>query len=181
MTAIIRIIVVIGVVVFGLATHAHAAYEGQIVDAETKEPIAGVVVLMQWTQGHIDQGHTFGDAFEVRTDEQGRFSLPRYWSWNLWKTITTENLITIFKSGYEPIVGSSWEAMLKNEWGAPKGSIVWKKENGRPVISLNKALPDLEKRRSSARRVGGGIPDDKMPLLQQEIDKEDALLHPKMR
>jgi len=169
-------VALVGVAVFGLVTHAHAAYEGQIVDAETKEPIAGVVVFMSWSQAHIDQGHTFEDAFEIRTDQEGRFSLPRYWSWNLWKTATTENLVTIFKSGYEPIVGSSWQAMLKNEWGAPKGSIVWKMEKGRPVILLKKAGPDLKERRSNLGGVGGSEPPEKKPLLREEIAKENAIL-----
>ena len=170
--------IIAGVVVFGLVAHAHAAYEGQIVDTETKEPITGVVVFMNWSQAHMDQGNTFEDAFEVRTGGDGRFSLPRYWSWNLWKTATTENFVTIFKSGYEPIVGSSWQAMLKNEWGAPKGSIVWKVERGSPVILLKKAGPDLEKRKSNLGRIRpDDAPEHKMQLLEEEYNKERAELY----
>ena len=164
---------------FGAAT-AHARYEGQIVDAETKEPIEGVVVFMDWQQAILDHGHEFRDAFETLTDKEGRFSLPRYWSWNPWRWLTTESFVTIFKSGYEPIKGSRWEWMLKHEWGAPKGSIVWKIEDGRPVILLRK-IDDLQKREGLLGFVGpgGDVPAEKSVLLRREKKKEHEIIFPK--
>ena len=162
---------------FGTGT-AHAWYEGQIVDAETKEPIAGVVVFMNWQQAIFSHGHKFRDAFETLTDQEGRFSLPRYWSWNPWRLLTTESFVTIFKSGYEPIKGSRWEWMLTHEWGAPKGSIVWKIEGGKPIILLRK-VEDFRDRRKFSVGPGGNVPAEKSSLLRKELDKEHEILFPK--
>ena len=160
------------------ATNAHAWYEGQILDADTKEPIAGVVVLMNWSQASV-AGSFYVDAFETVTDEQGRFSLPRWWSINPWKLWTTDHLIIIFKSGYKPIVGGSgaWRALTGRHARVPRPPEVWKVERGQPIILLEKAGQDRGQR---SRDFGwgrpGGVPDEKMPLLQEEMNKEFEFL-----
>lgn len=60
----------------GSAPPAQAWYEGRIVDADTKEPVVGAVVFMEWVQSHFDQGRTYVDAFETVTDDEGRFCSP---------------------------------------------------------------------------------------------------------
>jgi hypothetical protein len=60
-----------------------AAYKGRIVDAETKEPMEGVVVFMEWDylQFNIMPHYTaFAGAVETLTDKDGKFSLPWWWS-----------------------------------------------------------------------------------------------------
>lgn len=73
--------------------------------------------------------------------------LPRYWTWNLWKLGMTNHLITIFKSGYEPISVATWRGFKAREKGNPKDPNVWKVERGKPIILLKGASSDLRERR----------------------------------
>jgi hypothetical protein len=159
-------------------TDAEAGYrgpfEGWIVDAETKEPIEGVVVFVDWVQAHMDSGRTDVDVAETLTDAEGYFIIPTWWSFNPWKNFTTEGLVTIFKSGYEPILGGPWNALLEREWGMPKGTYIWKIENGQPVILLKKVL-DIDQRRKNEGLVDIGRPT-KDHLLLKEINKERQFL-----
>lgn len=162
---------------------AQAWYEGQIVDADTKEPIAGAVVFIEWLKSQFPgEGHYYVDAFETLTDEEGRFSLPRYWTWNLWKMAMSNHLITIFKSGYEPITGGYglWREFTRQKGGVPLDTNVWKIERGRPVIML-KRVEDLLKRRELLRRVGptAGVPPEKYILLRKEMEEEREIVIPK--
>lgn len=155
-------------------------FEGWIVDANTKEPVEGVVVSIEWVQDHINSGGTHVETAETLTDEKGHFYIPGWWSFNPWKNFMTYALPTFFKSGYEPIVGGPWDAFLEIEWGAPKGTFIWKIQKGRPVILFHKASTDLEERRRSSGRVGTPEDGEKMKLLRKEMDKEHNLLFPKL-
>ena len=151
-----------------------AAYKGQIVDAETKEPVDGVVVFMEWSYLQFNlmpHSHAFAAAYETLTDKDGRFSLPGWWSLNPWRMMTGDHLITIFKGGYEPIVSGSgvWRAWTAEENGVPKSPNVWKIEKGRPVILLKK-VSDREQRMRAMDRVDYRATKDN--LMLKEINKE---------
>ncbi|MHC4639242.1 MAG: peptidase associated/transthyretin-like domain-containing protein [Planctomycetota bacterium] len=86
-------------------THRYGPYSGKVVDAETKEPIAGAAVLIVfYTESWklTVAGSNFVDAVEVLTDEKGEFKIPvkrltavRFFNW--WDA---EGYVTIFKPGY---------------------------------------------------------------------------------
>lgn len=154
------------------ATTSWAAYKGQIVDADTKEPIEGVVVFMEWSYLEFNlmpHAHKFAGAYDTLTDTEGRFSLQRWWSLNPWRLMFADNLLTIFKSGYEPIGGGSWWSLLEYEWGADKGTFIWKLEDGNPVILLKK-VSDIEQRKINMERID--YSPTKNNLLKKEINKE---------
>lgn len=81
-------------------------YHGQLVDAETGEPLEGAVVVVVWhTEPRIamDPPEYFHDAKEALTDAQGKFRLeasPAI-NWNPFMAIKDPNIV-IFKPGYEP-------------------------------------------------------------------------------
>src|SRR5207249_575775 len=55
-------------------------FRGQIVDAETGQPIVGAVVLVVWWEAvftPIQTNRKFYDAREALTDAEGRFEAPR--------------------------------------------------------------------------------------------------------
>ncbi|MFQ5598531.1 MAG: carboxypeptidase-like regulatory domain-containing protein [Nitrospiria bacterium] len=169
----------VGLIFFAGAMNVWAAYEGRVVDAETKEPVAGVVVFMEWSTLEFNlmpHNRVYAEAHETLTDEEGRFSLQKYWSFNPWKLLFTGNQLTIFKSGYEPLWGGSWETLVRDEWFEEKGTFIWKVEDGKPVLLLRRAL-DIEKRHMDIGRVGPNVPDDKMKLLRVEMDKEYEIIH----
>lgn len=83
---------------------AGGPYRGQVIDAETKAPLAGAVVLVYWLRhapgiGHPGEG--FLDAEEVLTDSQGEFVVGRHPPWTLIPgTWVSPAYITIFFPGY---------------------------------------------------------------------------------
>ena len=51
-------------------------YRGQVIDAETKAPLAGAVVVAAWTRDRIYPFHSVNERYAVRevlTDSEGRF------------------------------------------------------------------------------------------------------------
>ena len=88
----------------GGAAHAAGPWRGQVVDAETGQPIEGVVVVAVWERlspGVIHQARAFHDVDEVVTDADGRFILPEreLSPPNPFVTIDGPQL-TMFKGGY---------------------------------------------------------------------------------
>jgi hypothetical protein len=84
--------------------HAAGPWRGQVVDAETGQPIEGVVVVAVWERlspGVIHQARAFHDVDEVVTDAEGRFVLPEreLSPPNPFVTIDGPQL-TMFKGGY---------------------------------------------------------------------------------
>ena len=53
-------------------------YQGQVVDAETKAPLAGAVVVALWWRNRVYPFHSVAEHYAVRetvTDAEGRFFL----------------------------------------------------------------------------------------------------------
>ena len=151
-------------------------FQGRIVNVETKQPLEGVVVLIEWRQVHFFSGSTFIDAKETLTDKDGKFYIPGIWILNPWKRLNTEAHVTIYKSGYGSTsaamgqMAGLWDALVEIEWGAPKGTFIWKFENGNPVFMLKKLT--VEERKKYSTPGWEGIPIEKAMLLIQEINKE---------
>jgi hypothetical protein len=185
------VIIIVGVVVSTVSPGgASAAYQGWVVDAETHEPVEGVVVFIEFVQSHFMSGRTYADAAESVTDKSGYFSVSdKRWSWNPWKMLTTDTIVTIFKSGYAPVAGGPWWALLDREWGAPKGTHIWKIEHGRPYILLKKykSIEEMiQNRRPGPGRIGGpdvspgsDVEPEKWKFLRGEVNKEQDILYPK--
>jgi hypothetical protein len=60
---------------------AGGPYKGKVIDAETKAPIVGAVVLAVWYRGAPGLGHAshgFLDAEEVLTDKSGEFTVGEH-------------------------------------------------------------------------------------------------------
>src|SRR4030067_756890 len=160
--------------------NAHAGkfgpFEGSIVDAETKEPIEGVVVLFEWLQSRLFGNAIFIDVQEALTDKDGKFYIPGIWVLQPWRRLNTAASVFIYKSGYGSTsaamgqMSGLWDALLEIEWGAQKGTFIWKLENDKPVLMLKKLT--MEERKKYGTPGTGNIPHEKKKLLIQEINKE---------
>ena len=151
-------------------------YKGKVVDAETKEPIEEAVAMVYWNKRHFFAGSTVIDYQETLTDKNGDFSLPGIWVLNPWKRLTSDAILTIYKSGYHSISTGIWK-----DWDefTPETDVdVLKLEDGKPVIILKKMTTEERKQSSISDPTRGDIPREKKKLLLQEIDKDYGFKYP---
>lgn len=156
----------------GLELTDFGPYKGKVVDADTKEPIEGVVILVEWDQPHsqiLKGGTTFIDAQETVTDPNGEFYISGIWVFNPLGRISADMDIYIYKSGYQAIETSAWR-----KWKIFDTSFeyVLKVEDGKPVFLLKRLLPE-ERNKYLGPSVSYKIPCNKWKLLREEINKEN--------
>lgn len=151
-------------------------FRGKIVDADTKEAIDEVVVFIEWWETHFWVGATFIDAKETLTDKEGNFYLSGISVLNPWKRSGTDTMMTIYKSGYQAIntgVFRSWRDIN------PKLEYVLRFENDKTVIMLKKLT--VEERKQKSLPTTPNIPENKMKLLTEEINKEYEFKYQNLR
>jgi hypothetical protein len=143
-------------------------YKGRVIDADTGQPIEGVVVLGVWSKVAATPAggvSSYYDAQETVTDRNGEFEIPGL-GLKILSKVAPMNAI-IFKVGYEHL-NVSWELIRENKFNDKK--IKW--DGKRAIIPLRKW--SLEERRN---RFGdyyvSGVPDEKRKLLLREIERED--------
>lgn len=143
-------------------------YEGRIIDAETRQPLEGVVVFGEWKVFHPNLAggnYTYYDAAETLTDKNGEFRISgkgvRVLS-NL-----TEMYFLIFKTGYDAIHPVPWSAL--------KGSMVTTRnvrfEGSKAIIPLRKLTLEERKKRPIPGR-SSHAPLEKQKKLTDELNKE---------
>ena len=133
---------------------------GRIVDADTKLPIEGVVVLGIWYNeygtpaGAITNYH---NAKETVTDKNGDF------------VIKGTDFI-IFKAGYEYLDMDTAIFKKRIEDIGLRDKIKW--EGGKAIIPLRKLTMEERKRQGTPPFPTEAYPKLKIPLLIKEINKE---------
>jgi hypothetical protein len=100
---------------------AAGPWQAQVVSAETKQPLEGVIVLAWWTR-HVRSfggySEEYRDSQEVLTDKDGRFSIESRWFFSLNPLVFFRGpFVAMFKPGYGDY-----------EWPGYQGSETWPKE-----------------------------------------------------
>ena len=122
---------------------------GKVVDANTKEPLEGVVVKGEWRIDYFPLYLTMGPSFdyatkETVTDENGNFSLG-LGPW-LYPGLLRTPSIHLYKEGYEDnnLTGISMSKRKVTHYNVKDGKLEsyvveteW--ENGRRIIPLRKS------------------------------------------
>jgi hypothetical protein len=170
----------------GVSPRAEAAgpWQAQVVSAETKQPLEGVVVLAWWTR-HVRSfggpSEEYRDSQEVLTDQDGRFAIESRWFFSLNPLVFFRGpFVAMFKPGYGDY-----------EWPGYKGSGTWPKEKREAlrteaqllqldgIVLEMPMLPTLEQREEYLKQLSGrisGIPHDKRPLMQRAVMEERKAL-----
>lgn len=102
------VFVLLSLIVLALSSGSALAagpWKGRVIDAETKEPLSGAVVLAVWDRHYrtpTGGSSYFYEAKEVLTDKDGRFEIPSYISINMLPIISYiyGPVFIIFKPGY---------------------------------------------------------------------------------
>ncbi len=155
------------------AARIDGPYEGKVIDADTGQPIEGVVVLSEWDRSIVSPGggiSKYYDAQETVTDKNGEFKIRGL------GLLVISNIpapgTTVFKAGYE-YSGLFW---IPGE--VPFGSrITW--EGKKATIPLKK-LTIEERMKNVPPLPPGEAPLRKVILMLKEMNKNsiDLKLHP---
>ena len=164
-----------------LASAAKGPWRGQVLDAETKQPLEGVVVLAYWYRYrfHLSQlvvGHQapeFFDAVEAVTDAQGRWEIPKK-SFPFFANIGGP-FFRYYKPGY---AGWYYAGQDTAEWRQLRSEeqmrrakemalAVWTEEGGKVELPPARTRDEQMKIES----IPGLVPVSKMPLTRDAINK----------
>lgn len=123
---------------------------GRVIDADTKQPIPGAVVVAQWTLSEFARGESSViNAKEVTTNSQGEFTIPG-WGPRLRPCLTKlgnwDPWLLIFKTGYVP--AALFSDKRRSDW-----SIVRKSDFDGATIELKPFSGTEKQRRSQLARV----------------------------
>lgn len=136
-------------------TYSAKEIHGQIVDAETDQPIEGAVIVAQWILFQMGIGHGGHKGrihiHETVTDQNGHYTIPA-WGPKLHSPFTEldreDPQILIFKSGYEP--RSLYNSVDRSD------SVRVSEWDGK-VVKLKKPIADIEKQAFFLSSFYGGL------------------------
>jgi hypothetical protein len=149
---------------------AGGPYRGRVIDAETKQPLEGAVVLAIWetkTPGVAGYGYSYLDSEEVLTDENGRFVVGRHPPRSLALPWVAGPRLEIFYPGYgfyprfhfSPR-GSTREHLEMMETQELTIELPYLKTRAERLSVIREAFP------------GSEVPRKKMPNLMRLINTE---------
>jgi len=74
----------------------------KVIDAETKQPVAGAVMLLEWTESKEFEGRCYSDTCkitEIVTDQEGNAAIENFFQFQK-GTVISSMRITVYKKGY---------------------------------------------------------------------------------
>ncbi|HZO42617.1 MAG TPA: hypothetical protein VFE97_25605 [Methylomirabilota bacterium] len=159
---------------------AAGPWKAQVVDAETKQPLEGVVVLAWWTRSVRSfggPGEEYRDSQEVLTDKDGRFAIASRWFWSL-------NPLVFFRGPFFAMFKSPYGGF---RWPGYEGSEAWPQEKRKSLqtaaqlLQLEGLVLEMPRLRTAEQRneylkaldvPAVAVPLDKQPLMQEAIAAE---------
>jgi len=160
--------------------YSDGPWMGKVIDAETKEPIEGAVVLAVWQKVYASptgRHHYFFDAIELLTDKNGAFIISKFNAVNFLPIIRHIEGpdFTIFKPRYTPF-GDSYDYFHKYFPNSPlkvnRNTLSELFKKGVSVELLRLKTREERLRSLSDAHPLGGVPDNKMPILLDFINLE---------
>jgi hypothetical protein len=170
----------------GVLPRAEAAgpWRAQVVSADTKQPLEGVIVLAWWTR-HVRSfggpSEEYRDSQEVLTDKDGRFTIESRWFFSLNPLVFFRGpFIAMFNPGYG-----------RYEWPGFQGSEMWSKEKRAALrteaqlLQLDGIVLEMPTLTTSGERTEylkwievqvGAVPLEKRPLMQSALVEERKLV-----
>lgn len=144
-------------------------YRGKVLDAETKAPLVGAVVLAIWyREAAVFGGHgpaeDYHDALEVLTDAQGEFTVPAKRHFTLIGKIL-EPKFTVYYPGHAP-----WPSQHAEPHGK---EVIAARERRYFLFELPKLRTRDERfQHATIPAYAIGVPDTKVPHLIRLVNRE---------
>ena len=174
MKTLFKITIVSSLVVLMTCGCIHAisvdeTYEGKIIDANTEQPIEGVVVPVAWYTSQFSPAgstHNFYDARETVTDRNGEFSISGM-GLRIMSNLEPMHVL-IFKAGYE-YLNVPWVALRKDILSKEK--IKW--EGSKAIIPLRRlTMEERTKNPLSPPLPPTDATLEKVSLMLKEINRD---------
>ena len=158
------------------AARVDGPYKGRVIDADTRQPIEGVVILGVWNREIITAGgatHNFYDAMETVTDKNSEFEVKGLGLLVLSNVIPMD--VLIFKAGYEYWGLGPWRGLKEGYLSSKK--VKW--EGDKAIIPLRKLTME-ERRKNIPPLPPGEAPLGKVILMLKEFNRNslELKLHP---
>ncbi len=171
-------------------TYSAEAMEAKVIDADTKQPIEGVVITANW---QLEQGTVGGNiqvgqlmVLEAVTDKEGRFSFPAWSPKTVWQSflVNDDPQLLLFKPGYE-------YRRLNNPYSSDRElrlrSVRRSSWNGKTIElkpfkgTVEEWASHLSFLHTSIRSIlsGGECEWKKMPRMMVALDKQEKLFREK--
>jgi hypothetical protein len=158
---------------------AAGPWQAQVVSAETKQPLEGVVVLAWWTRhvrGLGGPSSEYRDSQEVLTDKDGRFTIDSRWLFSLNPLVFLRGpFFMLFKSGYGRF---GWPGQFPKETReALRTNAELLQRKG--IVLEMPHLESIEQRKEYLEKLEGSylvVPIEQRPLLQKAILEERRTL-----
>jgi hypothetical protein len=162
-------------------------FKGKVIDAETKDPIAGAVVVVVYNKTTLGLGAgTISSIINVKetlTDKDGMFRIPSYttliqpFSW------ASSATFIVFKPGYASVSGLSLEETLSKDTDKKEIELPWlynknmKFRFAPRLIGLPKLKTREERRQAwmDADIFGADVKARKLPLLYKMVNEESKI------
>jgi hypothetical protein len=158
-------------------THEYGPYYGKVIDAETKEPLEGaVIVLVFYTERFGSPGGRvshLADAMEAVTDKKGDFKIPaiRFFRYRIMSVWRSAPLITIIKSGYGCFPDHKKSSIgIKDVQKEEASSILL--PNRELIVMLPKIDDPKERRENLTWNCNLTVSYDTVPTYKNEENKE---------
>ncbi|MDA8240451.1 MAG: hypothetical protein M0Z67_08795 [Nitrospiraceae bacterium] len=167
----------------GWLVYHDGAFKGKVIDAETKEPIEGAVVVAIYhirEYGIAESGSSVADVKEVLTDKSGAFYIPAHTFLHLYPFANGEiTTFLIFKPGYASIDDLDLTGILS--WYGKEGvELPWIYNQKLKFVFAQGliGLPKVKTREDRLKATPGHISEARRntPMLNRLIDEEDRSL-----
>jgi len=163
---------------------AAGPWQAQVVSAETKQPLEGVVVLAWWTR-HVRSfggpSEDYRDSQEVLADKDGRFTIESRWFFSLNPLVFFRGpFFEMFKPGYGRFAWPGYEGSEK--WSQEKRGAL---RTAAQLLQLDDIVLEMPTVRASDQRAEYlkwlevrilVVPIDRRPLLQSRIEEERRIV-----
>lgn len=168
------ILLALAVVALAQPATADGPYRGKVIDAETKQPIEGAVVVAVWTERifrPFKPKTVFREAKEVFTNNNGEFEIPGYVEGKVGETALGVQYphIYIFKPGYYSYPAMAHLAKIEHQGRNPF----------HPYTHIELTFAKSEKERKKNLHltgVGGSVPNKKVQNWIKAINAERSSL-----
>lgn len=156
-------------------------FHGQVVDADTRQPIPGAAVVVIWTKKFMyfmDPISHVHEVVEVLTDEEGRFAVeddPGI-NWNPLLTVDREPFISILYPGYGPYPDAMETALYVEETGGRR-ELGWTESNQALRRGTTVQLPRLTsveqlRKHLGSIGIGGDVASCDIPNTARYVNEQ---------